>query len=178
MMHLFLTTIIILRLFKRLTRFSYYRREKVFVTVNHTQKVSSLKEVLDLKDKNPGQTWKLVFKITISLGKIWISHKMRMCYFTHPTYSYSSLHSKKNSSSTVSQSDKPKNDSISHGRHPSSLPGKHMPVHSSLPQKWRGITCSLYQLSKRQNKGKREKSFKKKTYFLTLLSGDKNNKDI
>lgn len=56
MMHLFLTTIIILRLFKRPTRFSYYRREKVFVTVNHTQKVSSLKEVLDLKDKNPGQT--------------------------------------------------------------------------------------------------------------------------
>ena len=62
-------------------------------------------------------------------------------------------------------------------------PSQANPVQSCFPKKWRSITCFLYQLScflyqlsKRQNKGKREKPSKKKTYFLTLLMGDKNKK--
>lgn len=51
-----------------------------------------------------------------------MSHKMKMYYIRKLTYfSYFSLHGKKKSCGTVPQSDKPKSDSVSHGRFPSSF---------------------------------------------------------
>lgn len=90
----------------------------------------------------------------------------RITLGNYSTYSYFSLHGKKNSPNIVTQSEKPRNDSASHGRLPSSLKAN-THHHTIMPsKKYRGITCSFYQLSKKTfvflSKGKEKKSFKEK----------------